>query len=498
MRDEIQAVAAARPGIVRVFSIGQSAHGRELWAAEISDNVGVNEGEPEVMFDALHHAREHLTAEMALYTFHLLTDNYGANGALGQRVTRIVNTRRVWIVFMVNPDGLVWDLGGGPYGGGHYRAWRKNRQPTPGSGRIGTDLNRNYGYGWGCCGGSSGSPRSDNYRGPSPWSAPEVRAVRDFVVSRRDPLGRQRIGTHITFHTAGEQVLWPYGYTLTNLPRDMTWLDFKALRRIGIDMAETNGYTPMQSSDLYITDGDQIDWMYARERIFSYTFDLYPTKRKDSTLNRFYPPDELIARETSRNRQAVLMLMELADCPYRALGKQRDYCGPFFDDLEIPRGWQAGGNDTATAGRWTRGRPSPGAFQLGTAASGQGVLVTGKDVDDDVDGGRTTVRSPAFRIPGGTQATLRLRYWVGFDAAATPADRFRVQLLDLDAGGVLANALDLGGTGKRQDPAWRSLAFPIPVAKAARRLAIRLVAIDDPAADATVEAAIDGPRVTLR
>jgi hypothetical protein len=62
---------------------------------------------------------------------------------------------------------------------------------------------------------------------------------------------------------------------------------------------------------------------------------------------------------------------------------------------------------------------------------------------------------------------------------------------------VLANALDLGGTRERQDPEWRSLAFPIPVAKGPRRLAIRLVAIDDPAADATVEAAIDGPRVTL-
>ena len=38
--------------------------------------------------------------------------------------------------------------------------------------------------------------------------------MRDFVRSRVVD-GRQRIRTHITFHTAGELVLWPYGYTRT-------------------------------------------------------------------------------------------------------------------------------------------------------------------------------------------------------------------------------------------------------------------------------------------
>ncbi len=57
---------------------------------------------------------------------------------------------------MVNPDGGEYDLTGSP-----YRAWRKNRQPNAGSSYVGTDLNRNYDYRWGCCGGSSGtrSPR---------------------------------------------------------------------------------------------------------------------------------------------------------------------------------------------------------------------------------------------------------------------------------------------------------------------------------------------------
>ena len=137
----IKQVAASHPGIVRLFSIGESHQGRTLWAAEVSDNVGTDEGEPEVLFDGLHHAREHLSAEQAIYVLDLLAGHYGKPTRLGARVTRLVDRRRTWIVFMVNPDGLQYDLTGSP-----YRSWRRNRQPTPGSRRVGTDLNRNYGY----------------------------------------------------------------------------------------------------------------------------------------------------------------------------------------------------------------------------------------------------------------------------------------------------------------------------------------------------------------
>ena len=64
---EIKAVEAARSSIVDVFSMGRSYQGRDIWAAKISDNVASDEAEPEILFDALHHAREHLTVEQALY-----------------------------------------------------------------------------------------------------------------------------------------------------------------------------------------------------------------------------------------------------------------------------------------------------------------------------------------------------------------------------------------------------------------------------------------------
>jgi hypothetical protein len=490
MVNHIKAVAAAHPGIVRLFSIGGSYEGRKLWAAEVSDEPGTDEDEPEVLFDGLHHAREHLSAEMAIHVLDLLTGQYGRSSDLGRRVTRLVDQRRTWIVFMLNPDGLQHDLTGSP-----YRSWRANRQPTPGSRRIGTDLNRNYGYRWGCCGGSSGSPGAWNYRGPRAWSAPETRAVRDFIESRVVE-GRQRIRTHITFHTAGEMVLWPYGYTYRDRPADMTELDMRTFRAMGRSMAATNGYRAAQSSDLYPTDGDMIDWVYARQRIFTFTFELYP--RGGSGPRRYYPPDEVIGRETRRNRDAVLYLMGKAACPYGALGAAaaRLNCGPFFDDLEIARGWRVDpdGTDTATGGTWQRGDPLKGDLQLGSAASGRAVLITGRRQGRDVDGGRTSVRSPLFSLPADGRATLRMRYWAGLSTLAAGADGLRVFLVDRE-GQRLATLLEVSGNGSKRRPAWKALARQLPGDLGGRRVAIELEAVD--AGDgAIVEAAVDEVRIT--
>ncbi|MFL6192570.1 MAG: M14 family zinc carboxypeptidase, partial [Thermoanaerobaculia bacterium] len=187
---------------------------------------------------------------------------------------------------------------------------------------IGTDLNRNFGYKWGCCGGSSGTASSDTYRGAAGFSAPETQVVRDFVDSRVIG-GTQQITAHIDFHTYAELVMWPFGYTLTDVPADMTQDDHDAFVAMGQAMAATNGYTPQQMSDLYITDGTVCDWLYGVHHIFSYTFEMYPVT---SAQGGFYPPDEVIPAQTSRNRAAVLYFLDKAACPYAVIGKQAQYC----------------------------------------------------------------------------------------------------------------------------------------------------------------------------
>jgi hypothetical protein len=310
---ELQQAASDHPGLFSLFSVGLTHEGRTIWAGKVSDNVGTDEDEPEVLFTHHQHAREHITVEQALYTLHMLTDEYGTD----PQITALVDGREIWFVFDVNPDGGEFDIATGA-----YAAWRKNRQPNAGSSFIGTDLNRNWGYNWGCCGGSSADPGSETYRGASPFSAPETDVVRDFVDSRVIA-SVQQIKTHIDFHSYAELVMWPYGYTFTDVPADMTQDDHDTFVTMGQAMAATNGYTPQQASDLYISDGGIRDWLYGAHRVFSFTFEMYPVT---SGQGGFYPPDEVIPAQTARNRAAILYLIEKADCPYAVIGKQAQYC----------------------------------------------------------------------------------------------------------------------------------------------------------------------------
>ena len=206
---EIQAAQAAHPDIVADRSIGKSYQGRDLWVAKVSDNVGTDEHEPEVLFDSLHHAREHLSVEQSLAILRWLTDR------LRHRTPRSParqHAARSGSCSRSTPTAASTTSPARP-----TARWRKNRQPNAGTTAVGTDLNRNYGYHWACCGGSSSSKSSATYHGSSAFSTPETRAIRDFIASRRIG-GRQQIKAAITFHTAGEQVLWPYGYTNADVP----------------------------------------------------------------------------------------------------------------------------------------------------------------------------------------------------------------------------------------------------------------------------------------
>jgi carboxypeptidase T len=312
MANQVAAVASGNPTLVRRFSVGRSYQGRELWAAKVSDNPAADEAEPEALFTCGQHAREHLSVEMCLYLLNELTGKYGTD----TQIRGLVNSREIYIVFSVNPDGSEYDIATGS-----YRSWRKNRQPNAGSSAVGTDLNRNWSYQWGCCGGSSGNPSSSTYRGPSPFSAPETQVVRNFINSRVVG-GRQQLRVAIDFHTYSELILWPYGYTFANTAPGLTADDRATFATMGQAMAATNGYTPEQASDLYIADGTMPDWAWGVHRVFAYTFEMYPR----SSSPGFYPPDEVIGRETSRNRGAVVYLLQQADCPYKVIGKQAQYC----------------------------------------------------------------------------------------------------------------------------------------------------------------------------
>jgi carboxypeptidase T len=304
---ELDSLAAAHPNQVAVSSYGRSVQGRPLLLVKISDDVRTDKHEPEVLFSCAQHAREHLTVEMCLHIVRRLALGYGTDPA----ITQLVKSRKIWVVPMANPDGAEYDISTGL-----FSMWRKNRQLTPENTEIGTDLNRNWGDEWACCGGSSANPGNDTYHGTAPFSAPETAQLRDWVNSRV-VRGVQQITAHIDFHSFSELVLWPYGFTASDTGPGLSNSDAAAFRKLGEQMAATNGYTPEQSSHLYINDGSIGDWMWAQHHIWSYTFEMHPTSL---TQGGFYPPENVIERETARNDAAVDLLLGYADCVPRIIG----------------------------------------------------------------------------------------------------------------------------------------------------------------------------------
>ncbi|SDL78561.1 Zinc carboxypeptidase [Lentzea albidocapillata subsp. violacea] len=298
---EMRQTVRDHPSLASMRSIGKSFQNRDIWALKVSDNVATDESEPEVLLVCGQHAREHLTVEQCLQIIKRYTDNYATPA-----IKNLIDSREVWIVPMMNPDGAEYDIATGS-----FRGWRKNRQGN------GTDLNRNWGYKWGCCGGSSGSTTSDTYRGPSAFSAPETARIRDFVNSRVVG-GTQQIKTFIDIHSFSELVLWPYGYTRADTAAGLNADEARAFQTLGRQMAATNGYTPEQASDLYITDGSSDDWMWGQHKIWAYTFEMYPSS---GGLNGFYPRDTVIPAQTARNDRAIDLFLSYSDCVKRVIGQ---------------------------------------------------------------------------------------------------------------------------------------------------------------------------------
>lgn len=173
-------------------SIGTTVEGRDLWMVKISDNVGTSENETQVLFDALHHAREPVSMEATLVFMEFLLEGYGTD----PEATYIVDNREIYFVPVVNPDGYEYNRQNDPNGGG---LWRKNR-----TGGYGVDLNRNYASFWGLPGASS-FRFAEDYRGSAPFSEPESAAMEAFTLQHSFALV-------CTVHTYTDVLLTPWGY----------------------------------------------------------------------------------------------------------------------------------------------------------------------------------------------------------------------------------------------------------------------------------------------
>lgn len=233
----------------------QTHESRPIYYIKISDNVTADESfsETQVLYTALHHAREPASLSQLIFYMYYLLENYGKN----DWVTHLVNNREMIFVPCLNPDGYIYNQTTNPNGGG---MWRKNRRSN-GGGSYGVDLNRNYSYQWGVSGASS-DPNSDTYKGPSSFSEPENQAVRALCKQFNFKMA-------FNYHSHGDLLLFPYGYGNVQAPDHNRFTDLTE------EMVAQNNYDNKQSVLLYAAAGDSDDYMYGnttdKPRIFAMT-----------------------------------------------------------------------------------------------------------------------------------------------------------------------------------------------------------------------------------
>jgi len=292
------------PDITKLFSIGLSYENRNIWCLEISDNPGNNEDEPGILIMGVHHAREWPTMEICLNIADQLTINYG----ISENITDLVNNRRIWIVTCVNPDGYYfdYDLNGGD------QWWRKNRKYFPNFKTYGVDLNRNYAgscngdiFGmWGSSG-MSHNPENSVFCGFDIFSESETQAIRDFIINNE-------ICAVLSYHTYGELVMWPWGYSTNSKTPDDQYLS-----QIGTEIAlritnqdKDGTYTPTQAAGLYPTTGDTCDWVYGYgnyvlgRSIFPFTIE---------ACESFHPTEDVLEQVCQENYEGAIYLIKEAE-----------------------------------------------------------------------------------------------------------------------------------------------------------------------------------------
>lgn len=250
MVTKIDQLVTNYPTLVQKINLGTSVEGRTIWGVKISDNVSVDEAEPEVLFTALQHAREAIGGTSMIFMMQYLCQNYATN----QSIQDLVNNRELYIVPCVNPDGYVYNQTTNPSGGGMHRKNRRNNNAS----NPGVDLNRNYGVDWANCAGASascgsGTASGDTYWGTSAFSEPETQAIKTLVTSRN-------FIASIDQHCFGPYYSLPFGRPSLHT---MSSLDSKFYTYIPALMGKYNGMRAGNSPETvnYEVAGGIKDWL---------------------------------------------------------------------------------------------------------------------------------------------------------------------------------------------------------------------------------------------
>ena len=288
--------AAQYAQICKVDTFGYSTLGRPLLTVKISDNVNINEAEPEFFYSGQIHGDEILTYMLLLRLVDYLLTNYQND----IRVKNLVDNTEIWINPLFNPDGTYHGQDTTVAGATRYNA-------------NGVDLNRNF---------------PDFYKGDHPDGKPyqsETLALMNFAAEHQFILSAN-------LHTGSEVLNYPWDTWSVRAADDQWWQD--VCRRYvdtvhvygpagymrALNDGITNGY------DWYSIHGGRQDYMNYYQHCREVTMELCYTKAV---------PDTQLSDYWAYNKNALITYMEETQKGVR--GKVRDKAGkPLSAKISIP------------------------------------------------------------------------------------------------------------------------------------------------------------------
>lgn len=285
MTTDMKELAKAYPDLVQYRALGKSPYGRTIWA------IKLGKGDGTVLYNASHHAREWITTNISMEMIDAYSDAYKKNTTYqGYNVRSLLNDVSIWIVPMVNPDGVTLQQSGLKEfpksahsgikkmnnGSTNFKRWKSNAQ--------GIDLNRQYPAGW------NEIPRSEApkpyykmYKGTKPLQAPEVKLLYNFTnyISPE---------TTISYHTSGRILYWHYLNKKENYNRDYA---------MAKKFAEYTKYKLVKANN-DVQGGGYKDWYIKQFGRPGFTPEL------SYHVGETNPPVSVINEEWNRNRKAAL------------------------------------------------------------------------------------------------------------------------------------------------------------------------------------------------
>ena len=276
------------PDLVEVRDLGDTsekvagAADRDVLALVLR-NKSVTGALPSTMHVGGIHAREIANPELLMTFAQGLLDGYGRDAD----ATMLLNSRETVLVPMLNADGHAMVERG--YTGEKNGELLHRKSTAYGDG---VDLNRNFEFHWGGPGASS-FPRSETYRGPSAGSEPETQAVERFVHEHKPNL-------FIDWHSYSRLNMFPWGDTKEHTP------DHAGFEALAKKFTTYNGYSPIQSIQLYPTTGTTDDHAYGADGVPSMAIE---------TGSSFLQSDEEFARTLRENLPVLTYATKVADAP---------------------------------------------------------------------------------------------------------------------------------------------------------------------------------------